>query len=331
MKKENLTINEIIKNKENFIIIYSTEEPLKNLQETLENYNTIIINLKSPKQSDGWNPFEYPYELYKKNKEAAFDLIDQLAETIFQTEKEQDPFWSQTAGNIFSAIAISLFEDAKKDEINLTSILEIIELSNIKFGSSNYLTEYFKTKEKTSYAYISASATVFSPFETQASIISVAKQKLRPFLNRESILQLTAKTTFNQKTILEKPTAIFIITREGNTALNTLAETFTNQIKTFSEKNNKHLNIITNYTEPTTKPKKEIKFPILEHTEIKTFNAELFINKQKKQFFKDYKEEEIDGNISLDEILKKLDKKIIELEKTEKELKNKDIWKYLFL
>lgn len=99
-----------------------------------------------------------------------------------------------------------------------------------KFGASDYITEYFKTKETSSKPYIFASTTFLAPRDTKGSILSVARQKLRLYVSREKLSQIMNKTTFNFDDVANKPTAIFVIARDENKSLNAIAAMFIEQL-----------------------------------------------------------------------------------------------------
>lgn len=225
-------INKIINSKESMFILDSREEYLNKYYNILKNnnYNIVIINMKDCNKSEGWNLLEYPYNLYKDNqRDAAMKYLDKITKEIFvdTDNAEIDPFWLNSASDYFTGIALALFNDANPEEINLCSINSIINESTSKV---NYVAEYFRTKDITDMSYVYASGTVFSPQETMGGIVSSAKQKIRPLVSKELLNKLLNKTTFNYKSILEKPSAIFFINDEGDASLNSLTSIFISQL-----------------------------------------------------------------------------------------------------
>ena len=63
-------VDKIIEKKENLLILDAKEEYLHQYQEKLKanGYQTIILNLREPDKSEGWNPLWYPYLLYQAGK-----------------------------------------------------------------------------------------------------------------------------------------------------------------------------------------------------------------------------------------------------------------------
>lgn len=227
------TIDSIIEKKESLLIVDSKEEYLNNYFTKLkdEGYNIIILNLRDLDKSVGWNPLEYPYSLYKSgNRDKAIEEVQNIGNIIFREDVSNDPFWCKTSADFFTGITLGLFEDGKKDEINFNSINGMFNGMDSKYGLEDYTTNYFKLKGAASSAYNFASSTFLAPKETKGSILSVARQKLRLLVSREKLSILLSNTTFDMKEIVDKPTAIFVISRDENTSINLVATLFIEQI-----------------------------------------------------------------------------------------------------
>ncbi len=226
-------VEEQIDNNENIIILDTKEEYISKYYETLKNkdYNIITLNLKDLNKSVGWNPLKYPYTLYKSgNVDAALDSINKLAVPIFHDKASKDPFWENSACDFFTGLVLSLFDDAKEDEVNFNSVNALFDSLNVRYGDKDLLTHYFEYKGRNSKAYTAASTTLLAPMETRGSIVSVARQKFKLYVIREKLNNLLSKTTFNYEDIVTKPTAIFIISKDENTYLSALVEIFITQL-----------------------------------------------------------------------------------------------------
>lgn len=226
-------VENAIDKKESLFILDSREEYLNRYYDKLKanNYNTIIINLRDVDKSEGWNPLEYPYNLFKNgNEDKAQEYLEKIGKTIFYESSNADPFWAITASDFFTGVTLGLFEDGKEDEVNLNSVNYMFNGIDKKFGASDYITEYFKAKGVTSKSYIFASTTFLAPRDTKGSILSVARQKLRLFVSREKLSQLMSKTTFSFEDVTNKPTAIIFIAKDENKTLNSLATMFIEQL-----------------------------------------------------------------------------------------------------
>lgn len=226
-------VDNAIEKKESLFILDSREEYVSKYYDKLKqnNYNTIILNLRDMDKSEGWNPLEYPYNLYKNGeKDKAQEYLEKIGKIMFYENSSQDPFWALTASDFFTGVTLALFDDGTKDEVNLNSVNNMFNGIDKKFGVSDYITEYFKSKDVSSNPYIFASTTILAPKDTKGSILSVARQKLRLYVSREKLSQLMNKTTFSFEDIANKPSAIILIARDENKSLNAIAAMFIEQL-----------------------------------------------------------------------------------------------------
>jgi type IV secretory pathway TraG/TraD family ATPase VirD4 len=115
-------------------------------------YNTIVIDTKNAEIGNCFNPLMYPYKLYKNNQDEALELIENIGNNLFADEKNVncDPFWSNSAKNYFTGLVLYLFENAKKEEINLNSVWNI---GNEIIGNKDILNKMNKTSIV--YVYLS--------------------------------------------------------------------------------------------------------------------------------------------------------------------------------
>lgn len=226
-------VEKMMENNESMLIIDSKEEYINRYYDDFKSkgYNTIILNFRDLDKSDGWNPIEHPYNLYKKgNIDKSLEYVEKLGKTMFYESGSVDPFWSLTSADFFTGVSLGLFEDGKEEEINLNSVNLMFNGIDRKFGTSDYITHYFNSKKPTSQAYMCASTTFLAPKDTKGSILSVARQRLRTYVSREKLSVLMSKTTFNYEEIANKPTVIFVIARDENKYLNTIAAMFVEQL-----------------------------------------------------------------------------------------------------
>ena len=225
-------ISKVIENNESLIVLDSKEEYISKYTPLLKrnDYNIIIMNFKDLERSNSWNPLEYPYDLYKRGeKDKALDLIEKLGREIFASDSS-DKFWDIASKDLFTGLVVSLFEDASISEINLNSVASMLMTVNKKIDDSDYLTEYFKLKNPNSLPYISVASTLQAPNETKLSIFAIAIQKLRLFVSRELLSHLLNRTSFKMEDIINKPTAIFVVTKSELNYINGIASMFLEQI-----------------------------------------------------------------------------------------------------
>lgn len=198
------------------------------------NYKIVLLNFRDPAKGNAWNPLALPYKLWKEgNQDKAIELLEDLAANILYDEgnKNSDPFWEKTSADYFSGLALSLFKDAKEDEINLNSISLMTTVGEEKFGgNSTYIKEYFKEKDPNSPEYVSASSTILAPSDTKMSILAVFKQKIKLFASRASLSELLSYSNFNIEDIGKQKTALFIVIQDEKKTYHSLVTILLKQI-----------------------------------------------------------------------------------------------------
>lgn len=230
--KKNLfeDINNSIANKENLLIFSDNAVYYNKFKKSLDlsGYNTMVLNLSESMNSNSYNPLLLPYHFYKNgNKDKAVDLINDLANEIFKSDKNNvDPFWDNSAADYFTTLALILFREGKKEEINLGSIQAMSTLSEKELGNTSVIRKYFDSLDIIDNIYMIGSQVVYAPTDTRGSIVSVMKQKLNFFCIREVLLNNLCGNQIDL-TNLQNKTAIFII---GNEKLNRIGNILVDQL-----------------------------------------------------------------------------------------------------
>lgn len=195
-------------------------------------YNIVLLNFRDPQKGNCWNPFSIPFKLYKAgDKDKGIELLEDLAKNILYDEKNKgnDPFWENTSADYFAGLALALFDDAAEDEVNINSINLMATMGEEKIGGSNYIKEYFSTKDQTSTGYIKAKATITAPSETKGSILSVFNQKIQLFSSRENLSEMLSHSDFDMEDIGRKKTAVFIVIQDEKKTYHSLVTIFLKQ------------------------------------------------------------------------------------------------------
>lgn len=209
-----------ISNNENLLIIDNKEEYYRTYAETLKNngYNVLVVNFKTPEESNGFNPLLLAYNLYQKGiKDKATRIINQMAKSITYEEQSGDIFWSNSAADYMTGLCLILFKHAQKEEINIGSIQAILSQLEIKENFNNFI-EYLNNLSVISSEYIYLSGTALAPIETRGGIISVLRSELNKIVGSESLLNLLSTNEIDLFKLPEK-TAIFIISNETHSEL----------------------------------------------------------------------------------------------------------------
>jgi len=206
-----------IKSQESFIVHDVKSELYDSLAGELkkQNYKTIVINLDNPTVGNCFNPLYLPYKLYKDGqKDRAIELLENVAYYFCCNEtfnSSIDPYWNNSATSLFIGLSLYLFDNAKEEEVNISSVLKLV-------SDLDKLSEQIKKYDKTSPTYINLSNILLAPNETKGSILSVFIQNMRIFVSREMLLKMLSASDFDMMNIQKEKTAIFIISNNKTAA-----------------------------------------------------------------------------------------------------------------
>lgn len=195
-------------------------------------YKVIVLNFRDPEHGNSWNPLTLPYKYFKEgNRDKSTELLDDVALNILYdpSAKSDSDFWEKSAADYFSGLALGLFMDAKEKEVNLNSINLMSTVGEERYGTGNYIKEYFQLKGEESSAYIFASNTINAPNETKGGILSTFRQKIRLFSTRESLSEMLSFSDFDMRDIGREKTAVFMVIHDEKKTYHSLMTIFIKQ------------------------------------------------------------------------------------------------------
>lgn len=181
-------------------------------------YNIIVLDYANLKIGNHYNILDFPYYLYNNDeKDKAIEILENIGYYImYDNNSNSDPFWEKSASDYFVGLALFLFDNAKREEINLNSIFN---LSNDIFKDvKEYDKLIMNSLNKSSSTYQFLSGTLFSPKETSGGIIATFSQKIKAFVTKEKLSSMMATSDFDFKNIGNEKSAIFAIGGTSNYA-----------------------------------------------------------------------------------------------------------------
>lgn len=207
-------LNKAIDNGDNLCIFNTRDEYFKTFNQKLidNNYKVFTLNLNDTTKSNGFNPLLLPYKLYKENKvDECNSLINKIGLELFKEDNTNvDPFWTNMASIYFVGLVLILFKEGNINNINLGSIQGMMNKGEEKIGDKTYLQAYLEKLDVNDSIYTMLSGTVFAPFETRGSIISVAKQNLNQYMLQEQLLNLLCTNDIDLSNVNSKVAYIII-------------------------------------------------------------------------------------------------------------------------
>ncbi len=224
-------VGEMIKASENVLIVDSKGEYYNNFSQKFKDngYNVVVVNLQDPEHSNGYNPYTLPLYYYKKgDSDKAFELLEKVNHEIVKDDYQGDPFWVNTTSDLFTGLSLFLFREAPEDKVNIGSLNVAVDVAgNSRDGKCH---KYLESLEVNDPIYVCTSGTVYAPNDTRGSIMSVAKQKIKPYCLREKLMGLLGHTDFDIALAGKEKTVIFVIAREDNNIINAVANILIEQI-----------------------------------------------------------------------------------------------------
>lgn len=237
-------VDKLIKKNENLLFLDVKKEYINNYYQILKDndYNIITLNLDDFINSNNYNPYYLPYQYYKKGEiDKSIDLIENVNKYIFKDENS-DPFWKESATSLFTGLALTIIDSCDEKEFNIASVNACVDLAIKKYNDSNLIKMYLDKLEPTDPIYTLTSGSMYAPYETKSSIISVIKSKTNDYCNRPLLLSLLSNNNIDFN--LKNKTAIFIILHDNSSRFNDIANMFIEQLYFLVKNNNIPFNFI---------------------------------------------------------------------------------------
>lgn len=227
-----------IASKESYIVV----DPKGDLREATicfakaADYDTLTFNYRDINQSVGFNMLALPYELYKSGEpskqQLASEMIDNLAESIFQHTGENDPYWIDSARSLFTGAIYILFEFGSEDQINIPNVYRLISEGQDRVGDCNYLNKLCKNRPDEVYSML-LQHVCSAPRETLGSIYSVTYQGMSLFIKNKGIAEMTSSNEFKISSLDGvKPIAIYLVTPDETGVYSSISGIIINQLTT---------------------------------------------------------------------------------------------------
>jgi type IV secretion system protein VirD4 len=200
-----------------------------------QGYQIQCLNLRSPAESDCWNPLYEAFQLYETGELAKQDSARSMINDFvsFMTSKihsEKDPFWEVQAGRFTQAAILTMFAFEKDvTKIALRSVSSFLTAMNKREdalgNAGNDILEMANNLSYESLIRDSFLAVAGAPDSTRQCLIGMAISMLSPFVLSDSISYITSHNTLDLHAFSDpaKKTALFIIVPDEKTTYHFLA------------------------------------------------------------------------------------------------------------
>lgn len=190
-------------NKNESMVILDTKNEYKKL---FKDYEIIEFNINNLDEFEGYNPFYRASILYKEGKiDETIGVIISIGNKIFKTVDSIDPFWDNSAKNLYTSICLYLLENNK--ELNIKEILRVA------VGEFDIYKDYVEKQDILSTISLLGTPIIKSPVETRGGILSVFNQKMGYFAHTPQLLE---KLCVNKEIDLNEKNQVIIFNNKSD-------------------------------------------------------------------------------------------------------------------
>ena len=202
-------------------------------------YQVFTVDLRNPNLGNGWNPLAIPLSLYKNGKEdmdRAYEFANDISVNLTRLgiARTKDPYWENSAASFFFGLIMLLFkmvedQNIKSEHVTIGNLLRLREAicKNYSFGSApTPLVAYAKSKPFINSLLI---GTIDTADSTRAGILSTFDQNMRTFSIQPNLLKMLSDDDQVLDSLLDKPTAVFLIVPDEKTSYHSLVSLFIKQ------------------------------------------------------------------------------------------------------
>ena len=199
-----------------------------------QGYRIVVLNFREPNVGDTWNPLDIPYRFYKSgNIDRACEMVNDIAKNIIAADqKDADPFWMNSAADMFFGLVLTLFKlciDGGQSEmaVNISNVLRLRrQLFDQGEPEKTAIWKYVQNDEVIAPAL---SGIVMTVNETRAGILSTFDQKVRFFVYQPNLMDMLANNSIRVDKISDEKTAVYLIMPDEKTTYHALISLFVKQ------------------------------------------------------------------------------------------------------
>ena len=190
-----------------------------------EGYRILVLNLRDPLRSNGWNPLATAQEFYKNGeRDRAISLLNDLAATLYPTVgRTLDPFWQQTASAVFIGLCSMIVENSKsfpKTFSNFATVRVLAENltspDSGKLGMANKIANLYPRSSLTRSnlnGIISGSDTTFG------NIMVSYYAGVQKLYSQDALVKMLSTRDVDFSTLGDEKTALYLIMPDEKTTL----------------------------------------------------------------------------------------------------------------
>lgn len=235
-----------------------------------DGYDVRVLNFIDPIRGDGWNPLELSFNEYERAKKEyevkhkewelkaksikdkdmlithlknepeldisyALELVRDVCSSLTYSSDSKEAYWNDSARDMGYGAGAFILEEGKREHMNFTSIMNLIDQGEhkVKVGNetNNLLKAYMnKYRDQDDESYKILSGFIDSEGGNRASLLNVFRNKFSIMTMNEQLRRMTSTSTFDIKDIGKKKTALFLIVHDEKPTYYPLVTLFVKQM-----------------------------------------------------------------------------------------------------
>jgi len=200
-------------------LIYETGKMLED-----NGYKVKIFNLIDFSKSDRYNFFEYIHD----EKDILKLITNLIANTSAKNNRSEGDFWEKAETALLEALFAFVLSEAPKNEQNITTVMELLRLAEVKEENENFkspldiLFEDLKAQKPDSFASKQYDLFKLAAGRTAKSILVSVGVRLAAF-NIKALADMLSEDTIELNMVGDEKTALFIVISDSDKTFNFLA------------------------------------------------------------------------------------------------------------
>ena len=191
-------------------------------------YESNCLNLRDFRAGVTWNPFALPYRYYHNGKKTkAIEFAVEMSKMIIGDKATEDPFWTNTATDVFSGFILLLFEKADEGECHFRGLFA---LWKTYIADRKKIIKQIREEFGEGVIYQKISSLDNPSDRTTGSIEAVISMGLNKLGVNEEFIDFLSQGGLDLQKLANKKNAIYLVIPDENTSYHFVASLFLEQL-----------------------------------------------------------------------------------------------------
>lgn len=230
-------VRSLIEARESFIVVDPKGEIYDHTDCYADNasYKRHIIDFRHIFESEHYNPLGAPMELFSSEdpnkRQRALEMIDDLAYTLFPVADRSDPFWNDSARNVFVGTVYALMSLGDPKYVTLASAYQFIARGEESWMMKKAIDLFVGELDHNSISSMLLQGYINTASDTKAGIRSSFLDGLSIFARSEGLISMFSSDDLHINDLDgDTPTAVYIIIPDESPIFDSIAGVICSQL-----------------------------------------------------------------------------------------------------